>query len=149
MLVLLRPAALDAQTHLSFSTPLHWAAANGQTTLVGMLLDNGAPVNGADSWGRTPLHVAVRWPDVVKLLLERGAAVDVTDRFLNTPLHLGVRDRDVVTMLLEAGADPNAKNTFGRTPLDLCLRRGDSPHNMSVARLLVQAGAGTPTTATY
>jgi ankyrin repeat protein len=144
-LVLCAPAATGAQAMSRFTTPLHWAAANGQTALADSLIANGASVKGVDLWGRTPLHVAVRYVDVVKLLLSKGADVNAQDSFLNTPLHLAVLNRDVVEALIAAGADVNARNTFGYTPLDLCLRRGDSPYNISVAQVLVKAGAGKPT----
>jgi ankyrin repeat protein len=140
--VLLIPASAHPETHLSFSTPLHWAAANGQTKLVEMLIANGAAAGGTDSWGRTPLHLGIRYRDVVELLLSSGASVNAVDRFLNTPLHLAVPYRDVVELLISRGADLYAKNIFGKTPLDVCLARGDSPYNMSVAELLIKAGAG-------
>ena len=139
--VLLIPASAHPDTQLSFSTPLHWAAANGQTGLAELLISNGASAIAADSWGRTPLHLAVRYPELVKLLLASGANVNARDRFLNTPLHLAAPYRDVVELLLANGADVTARNFFGKTPLDVCLARGDSLYNVSVAELLVKAGA--------
>jgi cytohesin len=141
---LLVSATAHAQSGLSLSTPLHWAAANGQVKLAQMLITNGLSVDVRDAWGRTPLHVGVRYRDVVELLLSQGASVDATDSFLNTPLHHAVPYRDTVELLITAEADVAARNTFGRTPLDVCLRRGDSPYNVSVAQMLVQAGAGKP-----
>ncbi len=138
-----------AQTGLAFSTPLHWAAANGQPKLVEALIANGASVDGTDAWGRTPLHVGVRYRDVVEMLLSKGASVDAKDSFQNTPLHHAVAYREVVELLIAAGADVAAQNTFGKTPLDVCLRRGDSPYNIAVAQILVQAGAGGPTETGY
>lgn len=142
--VLLIPASAHPDTQIAFSTPLHWAASNGQTALLRLLISNGAAAGGADSWGRTPMHVGVRYRDVVELLLASGASVEARDRFLNTPLHLAVPYREVVELLIAKGADVNAKNVFGKTPLDVCLARGDSPYNVSVAELLVKAGAGRP-----
>jgi ankyrin repeat protein len=144
---LLIPMSAHPDAQISFSTPLHWAAANGQTKLAEMLLANGAAPGGADSWGRTPLHVGVRYRDVMALLIEKGANVNARDHFLNTPLHLAVAYREVVELLISKGADVNAKNVFGKTPLDICLSRGDSPYNVSIAELLVKAGAGAFTTA--
>ena len=140
--VFLIPASAHPETRLSFSTPLHWAAANGQAGLAELLISNGASATEADSWGRTPLHLAVRYPDVVRLLLSSGAGVNATDRFQNTPLHLAVPYREVVELLISQGADVHAKNVFGKTPLDVCLARGDSPYNIGVAEILVRAGAG-------
>jgi ankyrin repeat protein len=140
--VLLIPASAHPDTQIAFSTPLHWAASNGQTTLLKLLISNGAAPGGPDSWGRSPLHAGIRYRDVVELLLASGANVGARDRVLNTPLHLAVPYREVVELLISSGADVNAKNVFGKTPLDLCLARGDSPYNVSVAELLVKAGAG-------
>jgi ankyrin repeat protein len=139
---MLIPAAAHPDPQISFSTPLIWAASNGQTKLLDMLITNGASPNATDSWGRTPLHAGVRYKDVVDLLLSRGATIDARDRFLNTPLHLAVAYRDVVDLLISKGATVNARNAFGKTPLDVCLERGNSPYNVSVAEMLVKAGAG-------
>jgi len=142
--VMLIPASAHPETQISFSTPLHWAAANGQLTLVEMLIANGASPGGADSWGRSPLHAGIRYKDVVELLLSKGASINARDRFLNTPLHLAVPYRDVVELLISKGADVRARNIFGKSPLDVCLARGDFPYNVSVAELLIKAGAGAP-----
>ena len=40
--VLLIPASAHPDTQLSFSTPLHWAAANGQARLAELLISKGA-----------------------------------------------------------------------------------------------------------
>lgn len=39
-------------------TPLHAAAARGQAVVVDLLLQNGADVDGFNSYGNTPLHIA-------------------------------------------------------------------------------------------
>jgi ankyrin repeat protein len=139
--VFLIPSSAHPDTKLSFSTPLHWAAANGQARLAERLISNGASASAPDSWGRSPLHLAVRHRDVVELLIAKGASVNSRDRFQNTPLHLAVPYRDVVELLLASGADVTARNFFGKTPLELCLARGDSPYNVGVAELLIAAGA--------
>lgn len=140
--VLVIPASAHPDARMSFSTPLHWAAANGQIKLVEMLLANGASASAPDSWGRTPLHAGVRYQDVVALLIDKGADVDAKDSFGNTPLHLAVPYREVVALLLSKGANVHATNVFGKTPLDVCLARGDFRYNMSIAEMLVKAGAG-------
>lgn len=60
-------------------TPLHAAAASGQTNVVDLLLAKGANVNAQDESGNTPLHYAVfgvRNP-VVERLLAAGARTDI------------------------------------------------------------------------
>jgi len=69
------------------STALHVAAWKGVTSTVRLLIQRGAPVNGVDAKGRTPLMLAVkatvdsywthrRTPHSVKALLEAGASID-------------------------------------------------------------------------
>lgn len=68
------------------STALHSAAWRAYPDVVKLLLKRGAPVNGRDSRGRTPLALAVRacvdsyWtyrrsPESTELLLQAGASV--------------------------------------------------------------------------
>ncbi len=64
--------ALDQQFGL---TPLSFAALNGKTGAVELLIDNGAAVNGQNRDGGTPLHgsVFLGHVETTKLLLEKGA----------------------------------------------------------------------------
>jgi ankyrin repeat protein len=119
---------------------LHWAAENGLTEIAKLLLDQGAEVNARDNFANTPLHLAVRFPEMVELLLARGAQVGARNAFGNTPLHLAVGDRRVVELLLAAGADARARNLFDKTPLDYSLRGGTSAGNLEIVSLLIKAG---------
>jgi ankyrin repeat protein len=120
---------------------LLWAAEHGLEAIATLLLDQGADVNAADQFGNTSLHLAVRYPQLVRLLLERGARVDARNAFGDTPLHRAVGDKRVVELLLAAGADATARNLFDKTPLDYCLRGGTSVYNLSIVELLIRAGA--------
>ncbi|KAH8081089.1 hypothetical protein JL720_8990 [Aureococcus anophagefferens] len=57
------------------------AAYVGDVGALGRLLDGGAPVDGRDGWGETPLgRAATRGRvDAVRLLLGRGASADAAD----------------------------------------------------------------------
>lgn len=54
---------------------IHWAAEEGHEQIVDMLLERGADVNAASSYGTSPLHCAANGgnTDIVRLLLQRGA----------------------------------------------------------------------------
>jgi ankyrin repeat protein len=70
-------------------TPLHAAAAGGNTDVVALLLANKAEINAKENThGFTPLHLAARKrnQDVIELLLAKGAEVNATS-YHGTPLH--------------------------------------------------------------
>ncbi len=123
------------------NTPtLVWAAGNGQTRIVELLISQGASLAATDHLGNTPLHLAADYPAVVKLLLEKGAPVDARNVFGQTPLHLGMRNREVVKLLLAGGADPLATDFFHKTALDCAVWNGTDPYNLSIVEMLIQAG---------
>ena len=57
---------------------MRYAAATGNTKMVGILLGLGANVNEGDNWGYMPLHIAAHNGHVstVRLLLEKGADIN-------------------------------------------------------------------------
>jgi ankyrin repeat protein len=122
-------------------------AAQGDRTVVDLLLAAGASVNGADARSRsTALHNASAQGhlELVASLLERGGAVDARDWHGNTPLieaayagHLAV-----VKLLLARGAAIDAVSDEGITALTAAIY-ADSP--AIVAYLLAQgANASMP-----
>lgn len=87
-----------------FTTPLHWAAARGNTRLVSMILRaRKANVNLSNSHGWTPLQLAARRGELqcVKLLLEAGAYVHAKTQAGKTAKELAVANgrSDVVPVL--------------------------------------------------
>jgi ankyrin repeat protein len=70
------------------NTPLIEAATRGYTSVVKLLLDNGADVNGASQSGDTALHVAAQggYDEVIRLLVARGANLDAKNRKGLTPM---------------------------------------------------------------
>jgi Meckel syndrome type 1 protein len=87
---------------------LQSAAESGDVTRATLLLDQGAPVDGRDSLGRTPLMSAVvqNRADIVRLLLARGADPNVADSAGRTPLQQAKKqDLQKIARILEgAGA---------------------------------------------
>lgn len=69
------------------STALHWAAANGDMTMMNKLFEWGASPNAQNKGGSTPLHSACSnlRSDSASLLLQRGANPDLTDCCNETP----------------------------------------------------------------
>ena len=56
---------------------LHFAAANGHTEIVKLLIAANAEVNAVNNLQKTPLHLAARsgHTEIVKLLIENGAKI--------------------------------------------------------------------------
>ncbi len=133
-------------------TTLHVAAGHARDPgVIHALLQAGAPLEGRDGEGYTPLHraVATGSPPVIRTLLEAGAdvgrRVEVYEARFSwdpkdwTPLHLAARNPDAgaVALILEAGADVNARAEGYETPLHVAATN----ENPEVAALLLRAGA--------
>ena len=84
-------------------TALMYAAAGGDTQIARILIDNGAPVNGASDIGISALMFAAEWGhlDIVAMLLEEGAEKGLVSAYDDTALSLaeGNGHSDIVAML--------------------------------------------------
>ena len=126
---------------------LHIAAANGQTSVVKVLLDRGANMDapGDDRW--TALHYAARLVhiDVVKVLLDRGATIDAVGGDV-TALHHAAREGHikVVNVLLDRGANIDATNDNRWTALHHAAMKGHM--HIEVLKVLLDRGANVDTT---
>jgi len=134
-----------AQDGLSRKTPLHLAAARGDSRMVRALIQMGACVHEVDQRGRSALHAAVRRGHLgaVGVLLKLGARVnqqaDGVNSSLETPLHLAVC-RPFLTstrLLLQYGAQVNIATSLGETPLHIAATAGQ----MCMVEVLLLAGA--------
>ena len=131
-------------------TALHWASAQGDADLVGVLLYAGANVRATTRLGGyTPLHLASQAGSsaAIKALAAAGANVSAPTTTGATPLMLaaGAGQLDAVNALLDLKADPNAvEKAHGETALMFAsaLDRAD------VAQALLKRGASVGTTST-
>jgi ankyrin repeat protein len=111
-------------------TALHYAAREGHTGVVTLLLANGARIEDAEANGVRPLLLAIMndHAETARYLIERGADVNADDWYGRTPLWAAVDIRNVeldgelntqvadregalgiIRLLLERGANPNAR----------------------------------------
>jgi len=131
--------------------PLLFAARNGQTEAVKMLLDEGVEVDARGLWLQTPLMETVRHGhvDAARLLLNRGAEVCATDQHDGTALFQAVAADQVpmVDLLLSQGAGKcedderalsSAVERGGRAELVKSLLSGEiDPTELSATLLLI------------
>ncbi|XP_051134101.1 putative E3 ubiquitin-protein ligase XBAT31 [Andrographis paniculata] len=138
-------------------TCLHYAAYNGHSDCLQVILSAARDSPVANSWGfsrfvnvrdgkgATPLHLAARRsrPECVNVLLNNGALVcATTGRYGfpgSTPLHLAARSGsiDCVRALLAWGADRLQMDNAGRIPYMVALKH----HHRECAALLNPSSA--------
>ena len=111
-------------------TALHYAAREGRTGVVALLLGNGARIDDPEANGVSPLLLAIMndHAKTARYLIEHGANINAEDWYGRTPLwaavdirnveldgelNTQVADRegalDVIKLLLARGANPNAR----------------------------------------
>lgn len=136
---------LNARGGVSRQTAL--AFSNLPDELAQWLVEQGANLSAADSYGNTPLHSrAGHWQGRVGILLELGADVNHGDGSIGTPLHkaAAIGNANTVGMLLKHGARVDAQNDSGQSPLEYALQRCSNTQitgMAAVATLLLEAGA--------
>ncbi|KAJ9623680.1 Poly [ADP-ribose] polymerase tankyrase-2 [Taxawa tesnikishii (nom. ined.)] len=110
-------------------TLLHYAAREGQTELVRLLIEKGVNANAESAYKFSrqpskvrPLHIAAT-AAVAELLLKNGANLEARTSCGLAPLHYAAayRRAEVAEVLIRDGADVNVRDTQRRTP-------SNSPH---------------------
>ncbi len=113
--------------------------------LAASLLADGAPVNGKNFQGDSPLHIAAHQGSVglTKMLLNTGADKDSRGGYDITPLYLAVSGRHapVVRVLLEAGVDTSCCCSVGKTPLIRALKSdGGGSDSLEMVETMIELG---------
>lgn len=122
-------ANFNAGANAGRQSPLHMAAFMGETDVILLLLDKGAPINSLNSQGATPLGLAALQGKAaaVALLAQRGADLNAKNSDGFTPLMLAARfgKTDAVTALVFAGADKTIRDQNGRSAADFANQATD------------------------
>lgn len=121
-------------------SPLHFAAAGGNLTMVSTLIRSGLAVRAKNNKGSEPLHFAAKGghDHIVAQLLEAGADPSAKNNAGSTPLLIAANSGHMAVgvKLMEAGADPNAKSAAGETALSIAMARGHA----EIAEAMLIAG---------
>lgn len=129
---LLRSGTIDInQCDEKGGTPLIYAAMQGYSRLVEMLLESGADTSSVNETGFDALHASSMHGDPVTALalVEGGADLETVDSSVGaTSLHMAAQagNHQVVEVLVRAGAKVDQRTTDGETPLYLAATRDKS-----------------------
>ncbi|KAG0521564.1 hypothetical protein BDA96_08G172200 [Sorghum bicolor] len=122
------------------TTPLHFAAEEGNCEAVRLLLSKGVDVEPVNFMG-TPLHLAASQgqDQVMKILLEHGADPKRVVNYVFTPLLMACNGPSLkcAKLLVEAGADVNFRSPSGPVILMEAVDDGFT----EIVKFLLEAGA--------
>ncbi|XP_065650594.1 uncharacterized protein LOC101237623 isoform X2 [Hydra vulgaris] len=109
--------------------PVHYAALNGNSQALQLLINKNAPIDIGDNQEKTPLHLASEFGHLhcVKLLISTSPGdVNSTDACGMTPLHLAVLNdrRDVIRLLIVSGANVYLRDNLDWSSLDYAAQNG-------------------------
>ena len=121
---------------------LHAAAYQGNLAQTEILIGTGADLNGHDSFGRTPLHVATfaRQCDVIRALIVAGAQTGLleNDRYDALTIAAVADDEETLRVLLALGASAKLTTSiYDGTALIAAAHLGHD----GVVKQLIAAGA--------
>jgi len=124
------------------STPLQWAAFEGNVAEARRLIAAGADVNATNNYGINAMLLAadIASTELIQLLLKHGVDPDTSNTDGETPLHLVARAGNIeaAKALLKAGAKVDPREKFGdQTPLMWAVVR----RHPAMAEFLLEQGA--------
>lgn len=110
-------------------TALHYAASKGHTTIIVMLLKEGASPREKDNRGNTPLHKLSALPTATietanalfdNTKVKKDFLLRIGNSFKETPLHFAVqmKNAELAAWYINCGANVDAKDEEDKTPLD-------------------------------
>ena len=141
MLVLINSGANIDHLDNERRSPLHYAAYQGRTEMLKILIKAKVKVNSVDEHNNTPLHAAVSFGNIenVKLLIDANSEIDVPNDKMMTPLHLAARlgRIEIIKALIKAKANIEAVDACGDTPLFNAVFYG----HINAVKLLIFCGA--------
>lgn len=87
-LLIERGADVNSIGGILSSTPIHWAARHGHSSMIALLVQNGANTEIRDAEGFAALHIASQFGStpVVAYLIASGQSVNSVDSSNMTPL---------------------------------------------------------------
>ncbi|HWL63719.1 MAG TPA: ankyrin repeat domain-containing protein [Steroidobacteraceae bacterium] len=124
------------------STPLQWAAFEGDVAEAKRLIAAGADVNATNNYGINAMLLAadIASTELIQLLLKHGVDPNTSNADGETPLHLVARAGNIeaAQALLKAGAKVDPREKFGdQTPLMWAVVR----RHPAMADFLLEQGA--------
>jgi ankyrin repeat protein len=106
------------QTDEEARTGMHYAAMNGNLTIIAILIKANAKLDAKDKLGNTALHLAAdrNQVEATRLLIDVGAPIDAENKNGMTPLMIAANrgNLDSVQALLAKGASVNKTDFTGR-----------------------------------
>lgn len=123
------------------NTDLFYAAENGDTAIVRLLVEHGAIINEQNNSGVTPLMAAAANGnyETVRYFVNHKADISITDDSNYTALLYAIRSKNVkiVDLLIDNGADVNHPVKRNLYPLEMAKYNG----NRKIVKTLKQSGA--------
>jgi hypothetical protein len=133
--------ALSARDSKTGEGLIHIVVRRHDASWLAFLASRGAPIDGRDNNGDTPLIAAMRTSDaeMAGILLQYGAKVNTPNSGGETPLIIAVQRRDLasIRLLIANGADPKiSDHVTGKTAREYAT---DDPRGSSILKVLDEA----------